>query len=211
MPALKFQTRFLLRATMLLTGLLIIWWFLLQSPMRSMLKTSAQACGGLAFGLPASKLLTEAPNGDWTFEIPLDFNSGRVQYHSINFDLARSDVSAFTFSLPVYWAIMLALPGAWRSRRALIQGTLLMAVLEIVLLLGFAEILAHKLAAQMAESHDAMTTWLLSFGNNLVLIAIPYVAPFVAAIWLHPELRRQMFGAALPPESVAVSSNEARR
>ena len=209
MPALKLQTRFLLRATVLLTGLLIVWWFVLQSPMRALLKASAQACGGLAFGIPASKLLTEAANGDWTFEIPLDFSSGPVQYHSINFDLARSDVSAFTFSLPVYWAIMMALPWAWRSRRALIQGTLLMGALEIILLLVFAQILAHKLAAQMAHSQDATTSWLLHFGNSLVLIAIPYVAPFVAAIWLHPELKRQMFGAAPFAQSVAVSGNDA--
>jgi hypothetical protein len=226
MPALKLQTRFLLRGTALITSLLIVWWFLLQDPMRSLLKASVELCGSFVFGLPTSKLLTVAPGGDWTFEIPIEFtapgastadassNGDLVHYHSIDFDLALSDVSAFTFSVPLYWAIILAAPGAWRSRRALVQGTLLMALLEIVLLLILIEIFAHKTAAQMAHSQDTVTNWLLRFSEYLVVSAIPYVAPFVAAIWLQPELRRHILGWASPghfPESTARSSKPTGR
>ena len=94
------------------------------------------------------------------------------------------------------------------------QGTLLIAFLEVVLLLIFIEITAHKTATQMAHSQDAMTNWLLRFCEYLVVSAIPYVAPFAAAIWLQPELRRQILGwASLRnfPESTAVSPRPARK
>ena len=215
MPALKPQTRFLLRATASITVLLMVWWFVLQNPMRALLQASVEICGSLVFGIPASKLLTVTPGGDWTFEIPIDFtapaessNGGLVHYNSIDFDLARSDIGAFTFSLPVYWAIILAVPGAWRSRRAMIYGTLLMALLEIGLLLIFIEIFAHKTAAKMAQSQDPLTNWLLHFCDYLVVSAIPYAAPFIVAIWLQPELRRQILGwasLAKYPQTTAVS------
>ena len=103
----------------------MVWWFVLQNPMRALLKGSLEMCGSLVFGVPGNKFLNAAPNGDWTFEIPIDFtapgissNGDLVHYHSVDLHLARSDVSAFTFSLPVYWAIVLATPGAWRNRRA---------------------------------------------------------------------------------------------
>src|ERR1019366_2924277 len=54
MPKLKPQTRFLLRGSALLVGLLSLWWFLLLSPMLYMLKGAAGAF----------MLIQENPSGD---------------------------------------------------------------------------------------------------------------------------------------------------
>ena len=47
--------------------------------------------------------------------------------------MPRPDVTAFTFSLPVYGAIILAAPGIRRAMRPLILGTVLVAILKIIL------------------------------------------------------------------------------
>jgi hypothetical protein len=201
MPKLRPPGRFLLRGSVLLTGLLTAWWFFLQNPMLFLLRNAAEAVGGLVLDVPSKKLVTEAPNGDWTFEIPIEFwapgaspDQGQVQFHSIDFDMARADVSAFTFSLPVYWAIMLAAPGVWRNRRALLLGSVSIALAEVVLLMICVEIFAHKAAMQMSQSHDAVANWLLPFGNYMLVLALPYLAPVVVAVWLHRDLREQILG-----------------
>jgi len=111
------------------------------------------------------------------------------------------DVNAFTFSLPVFWAIVLAAPGIRRSLRPLIFGTILVAILEIVLLLIYVEICARNAASQLAPQ-SGLTKWFLHFGEYLVVSVIPYTAPFPIALCVHRELRSQFFrwgeGTALP-------------
>jgi hypothetical protein len=212
MSPLKVQTCFLLRGSALLIGLLSVWWLALQEPMLFLLRNSVREIGGLVFGISSAKFVAEAPNGDWTFEVPIEFTAaaasgsrGALHCHSINFDFARSDVSAFTFGLPAYWAIILAVPGIRRSMRALAQGTLLMALAEIVLLLMFVEVFAHKTAASMSLSQSAVRNWFWHLGEYLMMGVIPYLVPFAAAIWLHGGLRGQIFGwtPAAPQTAVA--------
>ena len=62
MLKLKPQTRFLLRGSVLLVGLLSLWWFLLLSPMLYLLKGAAGAF----------LLIQENPSGDWTLRVPLE-------------------------------------------------------------------------------------------------------------------------------------------
>src|ERR1035437_5181427 len=152
MPTLKPQTRFLLRGSALLVGLLSLWWFLLLTPMLYALKGAAGAF----------LLIQENPSGDWTLRVPLEKilpatpqQPVAQQVHSIDFDMPRGDVIAFTFSLPVYWAIILAAPGVRRNLRPLLVGTVLMAAVELAMLLVFAQISAHNSAAQLGGSEDA--------------------------------------------------------
>lgn len=210
MPALKPHARFLLRGSALLITLLTIWWFVLQIPMGFLLKKSAQALGALAFDVPSSRFLTEAPNGDWTFEVPIDFTAAAIHYHSIDFDLARSDAGAFTFGLPVFWAIVLAAPWTARSRGTLAKGTAVMATMEMLLLLIFVQEFAHKTAAQMSQNQDAVSAWFWRFSDYLMMCVIPYEMPFVTALWLHPELKRLVFGWE-PPERPIPCGNPIRK
>ena len=185
------QSRFLLRGSALLVGLLTLWWFLLLGPMLYLLKGAAGAF----------LLIQENPSGDWTLRVPLKeilpATPGRPvaqQIRSIDFDLARTDAIAFTFSLPMYWAIVLAAPGVRRSLRPLLLGTVLMAAVELALLLVFARIAARNTFTQLAGVEDAAGTWIRHLGEYLVVSVIPYVAPFVVALSLHRELSREIFG-----------------
>jgi hypothetical protein len=214
MPVLKPHTRFLLRGSSLLAAMLVLWWFVLLNPLLYLLRESASAFAGMVLGRSSNPFITETSTGDWTVEAPLEAvapgtpeHPAPIQVHSIDFDMARSDAGAFTFGLPVYWAIVLAAPGIRRSLRPLLLGTLAMSVVEIVLLLIFAELLAHKTAAQWSATPSAVANWFYRFGDYLLMSVIPYVAPFVVAIWLHDDLRRQIVqlgsGRPLPSQEKA--------
>jgi hypothetical protein len=190
MPKLKPQSRFLLRGSLLLVCLLSLWWFLLLSPMLSMLKGAAGAF----------LLIQENPSGDWTLRVPLEMTLPATpeqpvtqQVHSIDFDIPRSDVIAFTFSLPVYWAIILAAPAVRRNLRPLLVGTAVMAAVEVAMLLAFAEISARNTAAQLGGGEDALGKWARQFGGYLLASVLPYATPFVVALWLHRVLRAEIF------------------
>src|SRR6185436_18027812 len=123
MPELKPQTQFLLRGSALLIALLSLWWFVLLNPMLYVLQGGASLFG---------RQIQETPSGDWTFRVPLEMiipaspGQAAQQVHSIDFDMPRTDIIAFTFSLPVFWAIVLAAPGLRRNLRPLATGTAIM-------------------------------------------------------------------------------------
>jgi hypothetical protein len=190
MPQLKPPSRFLLRGSVLLVGLLILWRFLLLPPMQNILKSAAGAF----------LLIQENPSGDWTLRVPIEKilpatpqQPVAQQIHSIDFDMPRSDVNAFTFSLPVFWAIILAAPGLRRNLRPLLLGTVLMAAAELVMLLIFAQISAHTAVAGLAAGEDATGKWARQVGEYLFVNVLPYAAPFVIALSLHRELREEIF------------------
>jgi hypothetical protein len=183
------QTRFLLRGSALLLTLLTLWWFVLQSPMLYLLKGAA---GGFVS-------IEENSAGDWSLRVPLEATvhaapaPGVRHIHAIDFDMQRTDAITFTFSLPVYWAIILAAPGVRRSLRPLLMGTLLMSVVELALLLAFAQITAHSAASQLGGVQDALGKWTRQFFEYLVVNVVPYTVPFVVALSLHRELREEIF------------------
>jgi hypothetical protein len=196
MSKLKPQTRFLLRGSALLVTLLSLWWFLLLPPMLYLLK------GAAGVFLP----IQETTSGDWTLHVPLEKTlpatpqGPEQQVHSIDFDVRHSDVIAFTFSLPLYWAIILAAPGVRRNLRALLLGTAVMAAVEVAMMLLFAEISARNTAALLAGGGgDAIAGWARLFGGYLLASVLPYATPFVVALWLHRGLRAEIF-----PWSIAV-------
>ncbi len=188
MPALKPQARFLLRGSALLVALLALWWFVLLGPMLSLLKGAA---GGFL-------LIAENPSGDWTVRVPLERTLPATperpaqQIHSVDFDIRRSDVVSFTFSLPVFWAIILAAPGVRRCLRPLLLGTLLMCAVELVLLVIFAQITARNAVSQLDGAPDAGGKWVRHLGEYLIVSVLPYAVPFVVALSLHRELRGEI-------------------
>jgi hypothetical protein len=203
MPAFEPQVRFLLRGSALLIGLLTVWWLVLLGPMMYMLKGAAQAF----------VLIRENPTGNWTLRVPLERTLPvtpqrpvALQIRSIEFDLARTDLVGFTFSLPVYWAVLLAAPGVRRSLRPLLLGTALMSGVELILLWGFVQIGARNAAAQYAADNDAVGEWIRQVGEYLVVNVLPYAVPFVIALSLHRELRGEIFPSIKP----AIRSASAR-
>ena len=214
MPELKPQTRFLLRGSALLIGLLSLWWFVLLSPLLYGLQGAGAVAGRLVFGGNSGGLIQESPSGDWTFRVPLEMiipaSAGQPaqQVHSIDFDMPRTDVIAFTFSLPVFWAVVLAAPGIRRNMRPLVIGTAIMTGVEVVLLLLFAEISARKAGAQLlAGSQGAGEEWLLHFGEYLTVSVLPYAVPFVVAFAVHRDLRWLVFQWGTDPSRPVVPEN----
>jgi hypothetical protein len=119
--------------------------------------------------------------------------SGPMAIRSIEFSIAYQELYPFTFSVPVFWAVLLAAPGGYRNIRALIWGTLLILLVETVSLSMFAEITARHTAEQWYPAAP-LTAWGLAVGNYLVRSVIPYTAPFLIALVLLADLRRQILG-----------------
>ena len=207
MPGFEPHTRFLLRGSGLLVALLTLWWFVLLTPMLYVLKGAA--------GVLMS--IEENGSGDWTLRVPLKMTLPATaqprlaqNISSIDFDLPRADAIAFTFSLPVYWAIILAAPGGRRCWCPLLVGTALMCAAELVLLLAFAQITARNAAAQLAGSDDAVGKWIRHFGEYLIVSVVPYVLPFAIALSMHGELRTEVFSLGKEPEAFAASKPACR-
>jgi hypothetical protein len=211
MPKLKPQTRFLLRGSALLIGLLTLWWFVMLNPLLSTLEAAGGVVGALVLGGRSGELIQENPSGDWSFRVPLEKTIPATpgqpaqQIHSIDFDMPRGDVIAFTFSLPVFWAVILAAPGLRRSLGPLAIGTVIMAAVELAFLLLFAEISARKAAAQLVPgSQGPAQAWLLHFGEYLTVSVLPYATPFLIAFAVHRDLRWHVFQWGSDPAKVPV-------
>jgi hypothetical protein len=220
MPAISLSppARFLLRGSVLLAAFLTLWWLVLINPLQSLLQTATQAGGALLFSGRSKLTITEAANGDWTFDVPIEpivppTPPGAVpqMLYSIGFDLARSDAGGFTFGIPVFWAVILAAPDLRRTWRSLLVGTLVMAVLEVALLLITVKILAYKSLAQILHSHDPVGGWFLRYSEYLAANAIPYLLPFAVAIMLHRDMRVQTFQLATPVAASAPQTPERDR
>jgi hypothetical protein len=223
MPAISLAppARFLLRGSVLVAAFLTLWWLAPINPLQSLLLTAAETGGALLFSGRSKLTITEAANGDWSFDVPIEpvvpptptgppSPTGAVpqQIYSIGFDVARSDAGGFTFGLPVFWALILAAPDFRRNWRSLPIGTLAMAVLEVALLLITAKILAYKSLAQILQSHDPVGGWFLRYGEYLAVNVIPYLLPFAVAITLHRGVRERIFQWAAP---LAASDRQAPR
>ncbi len=190
MPRAKPPKQFLLRASVAMVGLAILWWFLLLTPILAVFRGAAEFFGRFALGTAPCDLITETTSGDWHFCVPVDIvvpndaRQGMSRLNSIEFDMARSDLYIFTFGLPVFWALTI---GAAEKRgwlRRLVLGTMLTALLEVVLLLLFLRTFAHG----VNPTHDPVISWWLHFGQYLEVNVIPDVLPFAVALFVHRRL-----------------------
>jgi len=202
MRVLEPETRFLLRGSALLVGLLTFWWFVLLSPMLYLLKGAA---GAFVF-------IEETSKGDWSIRVPFEKILPATREHpvaqeirSIDFDLPRDDATAFTFSLPVYWAIILAAPGGRRRLRSLLLGTGLVWAIELALFLVFAQITARNAVSQFGGIEVADGKWIRYLGEYMAVNVLPYALPFVVALSIHRELRVQVL--ALGEDSKLAASS----
>jgi hypothetical protein len=220
MRPLKAPTRFLLRGSTLLVGLLTIWWFVLLDPMLSALQGAGDISARLVFGGNSGEFMRENGSRNWTFRLPEKIIVPAspvmpmpLQIDSVDFDVARTDIIGFTFSLPVFWAVVLAARGWRRNLRPLLAGTGLIVLIELILLLmlTFAASSAHKAAAAILSIPlGAFETWLLSFSDYLTVMVAPYFAPILVAFAVHHELRRDVFGWSIRDQQPPAKSSSNR-
>lgn len=195
-PSRGMLRRFLLSASLWLTAFLLVWSFGLQNPMLFLLRASEELTLRLA-GTGAGDPITEEPSGDWTFRIPVHDSAvqkaGAVKIRSIDFTMPRGDVILFTFSLPVFWAIMLAARIDKAALTAFFWGTAAMGLTEVILLFLFLQMSAYGVLTQFHASPNEIARWLRDLGTYLIVSVIPFILPIVAALTFHRRLREQFF------------------
>jgi hypothetical protein len=195
--------RFLIRGSAALIAILALWWLALQPPMLYLLRMSESAALRLLPNADSEEPIEVNSSGDWDFHVAVSdttrqtVRGGPIQFRSVDFTIPRADVVLFTFSLPVYWAIVLAVPIKRSGIRAFLWGTALVSAIQVVSLLALAEIEAYSVLAQLHPPEVGLVTvvagWARQFGNNLLVGVVPFATPVVAAVVLHGDLRSQIF------------------
>lgn len=193
------RVRLLLRGSGAIVGLAVVWWFFLLTPLLTTFRHAANFFGGLALGTPLCPFVTETGSGNWNFCVAADVviaggRTGSSRLHSIEFDMARSGVIAYTFGLPVYWALLLARPLDRRSVPPLVVGTVLTTLLEIAAMLALVNADAHSAAAQFGSPAGPVIRWGTSVIQYLTQNVAPGLAPFVVALVLDSKLRALILG-----------------
>jgi hypothetical protein len=203
MPAEKLRSSLLLRASAALVLMLVLWWLVLSGPLLFLLRHSAGFAMSVLHGGDSGQFISVSASGDWNFHVPLELGAQYVpaehrtlEIHSIDFTAAPRDLNAFTFSVPVLWALLLAAPGFRRCLRPLLLGTLLMGGVELVSFLLFVDLAGYRAVAQNLQPLDGFATWWMGLGDYLLRGVVPFVAPFFVAIALHRDLRTEVLSWA---------------
>lgn len=207
----KPQARFLLRASAALLASSAVWWLVLVNPLLAGFRHAADFAGTILFGRAPCDLINETPSRDWNICVPVSDVVGNSRIHSIEFELARSGPTVFTFALPVFWALVFAGPdGGWLRRLA--GGTTLTALVELLIFLLFLRTYVFALEAQSNATPNAVTKWFFDFSFYVELNAAPVAAPFLVALGIDAGLRNQVLGRkTLPREAAATAYGQTAR
>jgi hypothetical protein len=201
MLALRPQVRYSLRAAALFVVMLALWWLALRTPMLFLLRATESVALSLLANSNSTEPIEVDPSGDWNFRVPVEDTNGAVKFRAIEFTMSRPDLVLFTFSVPVFWAMVLAAPLGRSGIRALLWGTALVSLIEVVALLAQVEMTAYGAAAELHLSANGLAEWSRNFGSRLVVGVVPFAAPVLAAVGLHRELRSQIFTYSVPGTS----------
>jgi hypothetical protein len=198
------QVQFLLRGSALLIALLTLWRLELQPPMLFLMQAGESFALRLFSNAGAAEPVTLDSAGDWNFRIPVEDTGrestrglGPVKFQDIEFTIPRPDVVLSTFSVPVFWAIVLAAPISRSCVRVLLWGTAVVSVVEILSLFAQVEIIAYGVASHLHTSEEGLMAWGRELGTRLLIGVIPFAAPVLAAVALHRDLRSQLFAPPL--------------
>lgn len=220
------QLRFLLRASLLFLSMLALWWFVLLGPMLDGVRLSTSlALRLLALGSDNGSV-SVGSNGDWIVRVPMpEFlakkdavqrtfgrapGASPVKVRSFKLAIAQRIPTFFTLTFPLFWAVMLAGPWSHRLGRLIGSGTALLWLLATLSLLLYT---LYSIATNMALIAAGLPKVLWDGVEYLNVNVVPYAAPVLLALWLHRDLRRQIFSwdAPVPSESQAVEPDKPRR
>jgi hypothetical protein len=212
-PESRLPRRFLIRGSLLIVVALSLWWFVLLPSLLGLLRLSADVAFNI---LPVSYAPSYSVNssGDWDFQIPLDGEIG-IQSRTLRFTVPKDTLINFTFSLPIYWALLLAIPAGKREMaariRALLFGSAVMVCVEIASFVAAIEIAASDVMAQVKPGTNGFFVWAKSLVDYLALHVIPFLTPFVIAGVFDRSLRRSVFTGHLLKISATERHGPARR
>ena len=183
-----------MRGSLLLAGLLTLWWLALRPPLFLVLRVSEEVTMGLLPGSDStSSVISVDVSGDWNFRVPVQDThqepGAPPKAHTVEFTVPQDDVAVFTLSFPFFWALMLAAPGARSHVKAILWGTALVALTETLLLLGWIEISASNVMVQWRSGAAGQARWWSAFGEYLVTDVMPFFAPVAIALAVLRDLR----------------------
>jgi len=204
------QFRFLLRASLLLIAMLVLWGAVLLDPLRAGLRLFTVAA---LWCIPGDGSVTEAaiqPNGDWSLRVPMPAAIARQEPVQRMFGRASKDAAPiavrslklviegkypvlFTAGLPFYWALILASGWNWRRGRLLLEGSGALFALAVVSLVFYAIRTAIKNTHLIT---GGTAGFLLDCGEYFVFNVVPYLAPLLLALYLDLDLRALVFNQA---------------
>jgi hypothetical protein len=211
------QFRFLLRAGGLLIGMFLLWWIFLLDPLLIWVRYSGDFVLGWAPGAAEGQHVTIKPDGNWMLQLPVpaaaaaradlqriagagspDAQPKKVR--SFRLEITRNRVAMFTVALPLYWALMFAVPGKKLLRMVLYGSAGIAAAMPFTLTLDGMEMIRTYFRIQSTP----FAGFLWSAAGYLNSEVLPYATPLFLALWLNRELRTQVFSwvpaADAPPE-----------
>jgi hypothetical protein len=187
----------------LLVCLLAFWRLVLLEPLKVL---SRDAFQGIFSLLPfpnsgnAQLITVDSANGDWVVHASLLGLTER----EITIQIAGAQeagvrvqpvmIQCFSLSLPIFWALALAVWPGKDLWRVLGIGTLLVAIISQLSLLLF---LAYMTDRYFVVASSTWSQFLLQLAGYLTLNMVPYATPVILVIWLHRRLRELVFGGYL--------------
>lgn len=185
--------RFLLRGSVVLAGMLLLWWLALVDPLLAVLRIAADLPLRCLPGAAPAAAIHVLPTGDWVFRVPvpsslLDPSMGghAGKFRGIQLELPQSTLVLFTLGFPIFWALVLPSPEGRRLWRVLVPGTAAIAAIAVMQVLFF---IGYTINANLHLIRNGAGVWLLDYANYVNRYMIPYTAPFCVALWIHRKLR----------------------
>lgn len=193
--------RFLVRASLLLIAMLMLWGVVLLNPLRAGLRVFTVAALRMIPGDGSVAQAAIQPNGDWSLRLPVPAAIAR-QEPVQQVILEGRYPAVFTAGLPFYWALILA--SGWTLRRGLLllEGSAVLFVMAVLSVALYAIRMAIK-NTHLVTGRTAV--FALDCGGYFLVNVIPYMAPLLLALYLDAELRALVFSRqtgsspAVPP------------
>src|SRR5262245_37125161 len=151
----KPQLRFLARASALFVAALVLWWFLLLTPLLEWVRFSTAFLLDAVSAFRADTAVLVQPDGVWMIQAPVPVPSANIKnfgagsrFRSLKLQVLQWVPTVQTVSLPFFWALILAAPRPRGWWRALAGGTVVLLVIPPISLLVYAaHVIQHNLYA----------------------------------------------------------------
>jgi len=205
------------RAVVLVPLSLALWWFLLKG-------ASLWALRGLAL-LPLAMFVApsgltpirdDPKTGEWLCNVEVNTVARNPQtglserVHSIQIAIRPSDVAIYASGWFSYLGLALSTaPLFWKQGKRVLAGLAIQTVINTLALAGYVYMIGYGTLINSPGSPDARIWWIKYF-DHINSLVVPFAAPFLVAILMHPEWRERA-GFPRPVETKSGSDAPKRR
>jgi hypothetical protein len=186
------QTRFLIRASLLFSAFLVVWWFALLPPLLGWTRISTDILLNAFPGAPLNTGVLVLPGDIWVLQAPIRING---QTRNVRVETAQRLPAQLTMGIPLFWAIVLAGRGSRRIGRTLVIGS---AVLLLLPPLGLLIYAARIVQIYVYPNASALLVRSIAGADYVASTVAPYVGPVLLALALDTELRAAILYGGSP-------------